>query len=423
MANSYPSKYNRHHGWYFAENGFSCRIPFFIVSVRGRSKERLKIDSSTIGMESARSYKASTTTIKRFVITEYQANLAQTGNSLNASVSDSQAEKEENAGIAQQNKKALEDWQSRYNVSASRIKLRESANDTAMEIKQMTIRYIFDLLFAARRERFYDRFEENAMSSGAGDMSSSEKTESLAGTVLPENIGEGMIAANYKVLSYTQETLHVEQEQTYFSTVGTVRTADGREISFNVEVGMSREFQEYFRENLELASFKMCDPLVINLDSNVTGLSEQKFFFDIDGDGEKDEVSQLESGSGYLALDKNGDGTINDGKELFGTASGDGFADLVAYDEDGNGWIDENDSVWSKLQIWCRDEDGKDVLYRLADKGVGAICLQKASTDFTLRGAEGRVNGQIRSTGIFLYENGNVGTIQHLDVAKYYKEA
>lgn len=383
----------------------------------------MKIDSSTIGMESARSYKASTATIKRFVITEYQANFAQTGNSLNASVSDSQTEKEEGAEVMQQNPKALEDWQSRYNVSASRIKLRESANDTAMEIKQMTIRYIFDLLFSARRERFYNRFGEKSTTSGAGNSGFSGDNTSPADTVLPENIGEGVIGTSFKVLSYTQETLHVEREQTAFSTVGTVRTADGREISFNVEVGMSREFQEYFREDLELASFKMCDPLVINLDSNVTGLSDQKFFFDIDGDGEKDEVSGLESGSGYLALDKNGDGTINDGKELFGTASGDGFADLAQYDEDGNGWIDENDSVWSKLQIWCKDENGKDVLYRLADKGVGAICLQKASTDFTLRGGDGRVNGQIRSTGIFLYENGNVGTIQHLDVAKYYKEA
>jgi len=383
----------------------------------------LKIDSSTIGMESARSYKASTTTIKRFVITEYQANLAQTGNSLNASVSDSQAETEEGAEAVQQKQNGLEDWQNRYNVSASRIKLRESANDTAMEIKQMTIRYIFDLLFSARRERFYNRFGEDVMSCASGDRSTAEGSASLTDNVLPENVTEGLITTNFKVLSFTQETLHTEQEQTSFSTVGTVRTADGREINFNVEVGMSRAFQQYFREDLELASFKMCDPLVVNLDTGLAGLTDQKFFFDIDGDGEEDEVSRLESGSGYLALDKNGDGVINDGKELFGTASGDGFADLTKYDEDSNGWIDENDSVWSKLQIWCHDENGNDVLYRLANKGVGAICLQKASTDFQLQDNAGNVKGQIRSTGIFLYENGNVGTIQHLDVAKYYKEA
>ena len=75
----------------------------------------------------------------------------------------------------------------------------------------------------------------------------------------------------------------------------------------------------------------------------------------------------------FLALDKNGDGRMNDGSELFGTASGDGFKDLAAYDEDGNGWIDENDSIYSQLKIWTKDENGKDHLIDLKDADVGAI--------------------------------------------------
>lgn len=54
----------------------------------------------------------------------------------------------------------------------------------------------------------------------------------------------------------------------------------------------------------------------------------------------------------------------------------------------------------------------------MAEKGLGAICLQNAATDFALNNAKNQTNGYIRSTGIFLYENGNVGTVQHLDVAK-----
>ena len=132
------------------------------------------------------------------------------------------------------------------------------------------------------------------------------------------------------------------------------------------------------------------------------------------------------------SLDKNGDGIINDGSELFGTGNGDGFADLARYDEDGNGWIDENDSIWSKLKIWCKDENGNDVLYKLSDKGVGAICLQNVSTDFTLQGdrkaQDGTTNANatnavVRKTGIFLYENGNVGTVQHVDMAAYAQKA
>ena len=53
----------------------------------------------------------------------------------------------------------------------------------------------------------------------------------------------------------------------------------------------------------------------------------------------------LGKGSGFLALDKDGNGKIDDGNELFGTKSSDGFGDLREYDSDGSGWIDENDEI------------------------------------------------------------------------------
>ena len=59
----------------------------------------------------------------------------------------------------------------------------------------------------------------------------------------------------------------------------------------------------------------------------------------------------LGSGSGFLALDKNGNGKIDDGSELFGTKSGDGFADLAEYDSDGNGWIDEKGRVYVLYEV------------------------------------------------------------------------
>lgn len=61
----------------------------------------------------------------------------------------------------------------------------------------------------------------------------------------------------------------------------------------------------------------------------------------MDCDGKQEEISKLNAGCGYLALDKNGDGVINDGNELFGVKTGDGFYELSKYDSDLNGWIDE----------------------------------------------------------------------------------
>lgn len=395
----------------------------------------MRIDSSTIGMESARSYSKTSATVNRFVIRDYQEDLTQGNNALHAAIGGSagemyETENSESQGTGQEqtdaggNTVSLQEWQGRLQIKVSNVSLRNSADQTVMDIRQATVRYIFDLLFRARREAFYGRErlrEEVSQESVSATQEGFEEQFSTLNQVVTGNaMNAQRLTANLRVLSYQRQTVETELEETSFSTVGTVKTADGREINFNVNVGMSRAFQKQYSEELNWTAFSLCDPLVINLDTDVAELSDQNFYFDIDGDGEKDEVSQLAGGSGYLALDKNGDGMVNDGKELFGTTSGNGFADLAEYDDDGNGWIDEGDAIWDKLQIWCKDENGKDILYKLADKGVGAICLQNVATDYTLQDAVGQTRGVIRNSGVFLYENGNVGTIQHVDVAKFY---
>ena len=208
-----------------------------------------------------------------------------------------------------------------------------------------------------------------------------------------------------------------EAEQTAFETTGMVRTADGREISFGVSVEMSRAFCARY-ESFTQKDYIVTDPLMINLDSNVADVSDMKFMFDIDADGREEKVSLAGKGSGFLALDKNGDGKINDGSELFGTKSGDGFADLAVYDEDGNGWIDEADSIFRDLKVWTKDEDGKDILLDLKKADVGAIYLGSADTEFSLKNQDTNdTNAVIRRTGIFLKESGGVGTLQHVDLA------
>lgn len=214
----------------------------------------------------------------------------------------------------------------------------------------------------------------------------------------------------------TMSTIFSDREVTCFSTAGKVQTADGREIDFNLNLEMSREFTQVVNSTEYTRKTFCVDPLVINLEGNPTSFSDKTFFFDLDGDGEKEELSELSKGSGFLALDKNGDGTINDGNELFGTQSGDGFKDLAAYDEDGNGWIDESDSIFDRLKIWTLDENGRERLVSIGKAGVGAIYLGKADTEFSLNDMESNeTQGIIRSTGIFLKENGGMGTLQHVD--------
>ena len=208
----------------------------------------------------------------------------------------------------------------------------------------------------------------------------------------------------------------MEQESVSFSATGIVKTADGREINFGVDMEMSRGFVGSFLES-STEDVVLTDPLVINLETGAASVSDQKFFFDLDADGKKEEISSLGKGSGFLAFDKNGDGTINDGSELFGTKSGDGFADLAGYDEDGNGWIDENDQIFRRLKVWTKDAEGNDKLIDLKGADVGAIYLGSANTQFHLNDSSNQTNAVIQKTGVFLRESGTVGTVQHVDLA------
>ena len=270
--------------------------------------------------------------------------------------------------------------------------------DNLNKIRQRCILYLLNLLFPNMRDRFRD--EE--------------------GYPIMDNQGNGVNGPEMEYTTVTETSLyyHEETETTEFSTQGTVLTEDGREIHFGLELSMSRSFAEFYGEQRTYQKAAFTDPLVINLDTGAAMLSDQKFYFDLDADGSEEQIAALCEGSGYLALDRNGNGVIDDGSELFGTKSGNGFADLSEFDEDHNGWIDENDSVWDKLLIWSLTEDGEDRLYTLKEKGVGALYLGSKQTEFSLNSiADNHTNGIVRSTGMFLYENGMAGTLQQLDLA------
>ena len=163
-------------------------------------------------------------------------------------------------------------------------------------------------------------------------------------------------------------------------------------------------------------SAKLKDPLVLNFNGNAAELTTTRFSFDIDSDGQQDQIAFTGPNSGFLALDRNNDGVINNGSELFGPTTGQGFAELAAYDQDGNQWIDENDSIYNKLRIWSKDAQGQDQLIALGQRGVGAIYLGQVTSPFALKDSDNNLLGQIRSSGVFLQENGVAGTVQQIDL-------
>ncbi|TLX21489.1 hypothetical protein [Thermomonas fusca] len=215
--------------------------------------------------------------------------------------------------------------------------------------------------------------------------------------------------------TYSLEEVRYESEASRFTAQGIVHTADGKEIRLALELDMSREFASHTRVSVR-AGDALKDPLVINFNGGAAQLAQTTFKFDLDADGAADATRFVAPGSGFIALDRNGDGRINDGRELFGALSGNGFADLAQHDDDGNGWIDQNDAVFDRLLVWTRDGDGKDSLQGLLQHGVGALYLGNADTPFALKDGANALQGAIRASGLYLREDGGTGTLQQLDL-------
>lgn len=104
------------------------------------------------------------------------------------------------------------------------------------------------------------------------------------------------------------------------------------------------------------------DPMILDLDGD--GLEtvgpEAGVLFDHDGDGLKTGTGWVSVDDGFLVLDRNGNGQIDTGAELFGDATplysgglaADGFSALAQEDSNGDGRVDSQDARWNDLRIW-----------------------------------------------------------------------
>ena len=126
----------------------------------------------------------------------------------------------------------------------------------------------------------------------------------------------------------------------------------------------------------------VADPLVVDLDGDGFELTtiEQGVNFDMRADGSPQAVAWTATDDGFLALDRNGNGKIDNGAELFGNTERDfedGFEDLAQLDANRDGVINSFDPRFAELVIWQDlDFDGlstQDELTTVSSLGIDRI--------------------------------------------------
>ena len=188
---------------------------------------------------------------------------------------------------------------------------------------------------------------------------------------------------------------------------------DQQLININLSVSMERRF-EATAIDLQITQGRLTDPLVINFNGDTVSLSNNRVSFDLNADGEQELIPTFNSDSGYLALDKNSDGKINNGTELFGPTTNNGFNELRTHDEDGNGFIDEGDGIFQSLSIWNPETDS---LSSLEDNNISAIFTGYVDSPFRLTDNDNNTLGQVRSTGFYVSSDNSAGSVQQIDLA------
>jgi hypothetical protein len=161
-------------------------------------------------------------------------------------------------------------------------------------------------------------------------------------------------------------------------------------------------------------------PIVLDLngDGIQTTSMQNGVSFDINNDGKVDQTAWVARGDGLLVRDINKDGQINNGSELFGSATSlgngktaaDGYVAMKALDTNNDGVLDASDAAFGELSVWTDNNgngmtDGNE-LTKLSDLGINSLSLNATKSSVNnngnligLMGSYTTTDGQMHTMG------------------------
>ncbi len=223
---------------------------------------------------------------------------------------------------------------------------------------------------------------------------------------------DGQSFQHNDLLSVERWTSH-EQRLDY--QVQGVFSVNEQELSLNYSFTLASEHESYSKIEMSAAALK--DPIVVQFGSQELGYIEGEKKFAINQDNTLDSLPIFSGDVGYLVYDKNQNQQADDGSELFGPQTGQGFAELAQLDSNNNGFIDAEDQQFEQLYIWQPSDDYQTEQWlSLSQANIQAISLSAVNTPFDFYDSQGEIQAQMRQSSFAISEEGLGRGVHQIDV-------
>ncbi len=220
-------------------------------------------------------------------------------------------------------------------------------------------------------------------------------------------------------LDFTKQAFEKKAKKYRLTTKdGVISITDkhGNPVSDNLDAraaGLTGSFEMSFRNG----SYGILTPLVLDLDGDgvsFTKISKANGQFDMNGDGASDEQGWISANDGFLVVDRNNNGKIDNGAELSllseDPTAHSSLAALAVFDSNADRTVDDKDARFGELKVWV-DANRNGVtdtgeLKSLKDMGIESISLDARFVN----GKNKLGNSFLLATSVFKRTNGTLGT-------------
>jgi len=147
------------------------------------------------------------------------------------------------------------------------------------------------------------------------------------------------------------------------------------------------------------------DPLMVDIDGDGVELinaNDSQVFFDLNGDGTSEKIGWVAPDDALFAVDRNGNGNIDDVSELFGSPTRTGFQEMSDFDSNADQLIDVNDAQFNEILVW-QDKNSDGVaddgeIKTLTQAGISEISLDVTAVNRVL---EGNIIPEVSTANVF----------------------